>query len=264
MTAEPPPPAVPGAVVGVTNGRPLTLAWANEVGGLTYAFDGPAGDRRYVKWNPVGNGIDLADEIARLRWAGHYTTVPHVLDRGIDNDGAWFVTQAIAGTSAVTERWTRSPAVAVRALGRGLREMHETLPAAECPFSWSAAGRLAAVRKRAEAGSIDRLLWADEHDHLSIAGALAVLADPPPADRLVVCHGDACSPNTVLGDDGAVTGHVDLGSLGIADRWADLAVATWSTTWNYGPGWEATLLDAYGIGPDEKRTRYYRLLWDLD
>lgn len=47
------------------------------------------------------------------------------------------------------------------------------------------------------------------------------------------------------------------------DRWADLAVATWSTTWNYGPGWEQRLLDAYGIPPDPDRTRYYRLLYDL-
>lgn len=33
-------------------------------------------------------------------------------------------------------------------------------------------------------------------------------------------------------------------ALGVADRWADLAVATWSTTWNYGPGWEEPVLDA--------------------
>ncbi len=57
--------------------------------------------------------------------------------------------------------------------------------------------------------------------------------------------------------------HVDFGAMGVADRWADLAVATWSTQWNYGPGFEAVLLDAYGIGPDPVRTRYYRLLWDL-
>ena len=49
----------------------------------------------------------------------------------------------------------------------------------------------------------------------------------------------------------------------MADRWADLAVATWSTTWNYGPGWETPLLEAYGVAPDPERTRYYRLLWDL-
>jgi kanamycin kinase len=49
----------------------------------------------------------------------------------------------------------------------------------------------------------------------------------------------------------------------VADRWADLAVATWSLGWNYGPGWDATLLDAYGVAPDPERTAYYRLLWEL-
>jgi aminoglycoside phosphotransferase len=43
----------------------------------------------------------------------------------------------------------------------------------------------------------------------------------------------------------------------------DLAVATWSVDWNYGPQWESLLLSAYGIDPDPDRTRYYRLLWDL-
>jgi aminoglycoside phosphotransferase len=85
----------------------------------------------------------------------------------------------------------------------------------------------------------------------------------PPVDKLVVYHRDSCAPNTLLTADGRCSGHVDLGELGVADRWADLAIATWSTTWNYGPGWETPLLDAYGIAPDPDRTRYYRLLWDL-
>ena len=80
---------------------------------------------------------------------------------------------------------------------------------------------------------------------------------------LVVCHGDACAPNTLIGADGRWSAHVDFDCLGVADRWADLAVATWSTEWNYGPGWEGELLAAYGIGPDSERTAYYRLLWDL-
>ncbi len=48
-----------------------------------------------------------------------------------------------------------------------------------------------------------------------------------------------------------------------SDRWADLAVATWSVEWNYGPQWEGLLLEAYGIAPDPDRSSYYRLLWDL-
>jgi kanamycin kinase len=51
-------------------------------------------------------------------------------------------------------------------------------------------------------------------------------------------HGDACAPNTLISHDGHCSGHVDFGALGTADRWADLAIATWSTIWNYGPGWE--------------------------
>jgi aminoglycoside phosphotransferase len=106
-------------------------------------------------------------------------------------------------------------------------------------------------------------LWAPEHLELGIEGALAQVQNIPTADHLVVCHGDACAPNTLIADNGRWSGHVDLGDLGVADRWADLAVATWSTEWNYGPGWEELLLDAYGIEPDAERTRYYRLLWEL-
>ena len=90
-----------------------------------------------------------------------------------------------------------------------------------------------------------------------------LVADPPAVERLVVCHGDACAPNTLIDDHGRHAAHVDLGTMGTADLWSDLAVATWSTRWNYGPGWENELLDAYGTAVDAERTRYYRLLWDL-
>jgi kanamycin kinase len=54
-----------------------------------------------------------------------------------------------------------------------------------------------------------------------------------------------------------------LGELGVADRWYDLAVGTWTTISNIGPGWEETFLEAYGIEPDPARIRYYRLLYDM-
>ena len=81
------------------------------------------------------------------------------------------------------------------------------------------------------------------------------MTDSPPIDQLVVCHGDACAPNTLIDDDGRCYGHVDLGDLGVADRWADLAVATLSLSWNYPGSWEGELLDAYGVGsgPDSHR-----------
>ena len=50
--------------------------------------------------------------------------------------------------------------------------------------------------------------------------------------------------------------------MGVADRWADIAIATYSLGWNYGAAYERDLLDAYGIAPDEERTAFYRALWD--
>ncbi len=137
------------------------------------------------------------------------------------------------------------------------------MPIDRCPFSWSARDRLADVRRRASLGRIDPARWHTEHRGLTVAQALTRLEAVPTIDRAVVCHGDACAPNTLLTDEGQWSGHVDLDALGVADRWADLAVATWSTEWNYGPGWEGQLLGGYGVPEDRERTRCYRLLWDV-
>jgi kanamycin kinase len=156
--------------------------------------------------------------------------------------------------------WLVSPQASADKL---LRVMHEAFPVAQCPFSWSAQERLAVARREAAAGRLNPAAWHPSHQALSVTTALERAAAIPPVDKLVVCHGDACAPNTILADDGRWSGHVDLGALGTADRWADLAVATCSAGWNYGPGWGQVLLDGYGIQPDPERIRYYRLLWDL-
>lgn len=262
MTTGRPDVAVPPAVAGVAAGRPVRLVWVNELGGLTFEV-GADPQRWFVKWAPAGSGLDLAAEAPRLRWAAAFTAVPRVLAEGADSLGSWLVTAALPGESAVSSRWRADPARAAVALGRGLRDLHDALPLASCPFSWSAADRVDDARRRAAAGAVVPARWHEAHQSLGVRRALDLLADLPPPDRLVVCHGDACAPNTLLDDDGRWSGHVDLGSLGVADRWADLAVATWSTEWNYGPGWEMPLLRAYGVEPDPRRIAYYRLLWDL-
>jgi aminoglycoside phosphotransferase len=253
---------VPAPVRAVAAGRPLRAVWQNELGGRTFEV-GAGADRCFVKWSPAASGIDLREEAARLSWAVSFTPVPRLLGQGAGDGGSWIVTAALPGQFAVADRWIAEPATAVTAIGAGLRAMHDALPVAACPFSWMAAGRLADIRQRVAQGRIDPARWDSVHQSLGIGRALDLLADIPPVDRLVVCHGDSCAPNTLLTDDGRWSGHVDLGDLGVADRWADLAIATWSTEWNYGPGWDTLLLQAYGAPPDADRTRYYRLLWDL-
>ncbi|MEX0664411.1 MAG: aminoglycoside 3'-phosphotransferase [Acidimicrobiia bacterium] len=252
----------PAIVANLARGQSFRLVWVNELGGLTFEMRYEDTDC-FLKWAPVGSGLDLAGEAARLRWVAPFTTAPRVLDIGEDNGGSWLLTQAIRGNSAASERWTSEPQRAVIAIGQGLRHLHDRAPVTECPFTWSIEDRVGTTRQRYADGQLDPTRWDERNQGLEITNALARLDRPPSIDRLVVCHGDACAPNTLVGEDGLWAGHVDFGSLGSADRWADLAVATWSTEWNYGPGWEQPLLDAYGIEPDEGRTEFYRLLWDL-
>jgi kanamycin kinase len=255
------PVDVPWSVLGLAAGRPITPVWVNELGGTTFEI-GAGPQRCFVKWSPAGSGLPaMAGEVARLRWAAPFTPVPAVLAHDRDEQGEWLVTRPLAGENAVEPRWVADPATAVRAIGLGLRALHEALPARECPFSWSVPDRVASAFNRA--AQLDPARWNPVHQGLSVPAALDIISRPPPVDRFVVCHGDSCAPNTLLGPDGRWAGHVDLGDLGVADRWADLAVATWSTEWNYGPGWAGPLLAAYGIAPDPARTAYYRLLWDL-
>jgi len=230
---------VPEAVRGLARGAGLTPVWRNELGGLTFRTD----DGRYLKWSPRHPELDLGAEAERLGWAARHTPVPRVLEVGGDRTQAWLATAAIPGESAVAPRWIADPATAVRAVGVGLRALHDALPVDDCPFDWGVPGRIARAAVRG----------------IRLPDALR---EPPPVDRLVVCHGDACCPNTLLGDDGAWIAHVDLGALGVADRWADIAVASMSTAWNYGPGWEDALIAAYGVEPDRARLAYYRDLWN--
>ncbi|QCB94196.1 aminoglycoside 3'-phosphotransferase [Cellulomonas shaoxiangyii] len=252
------PVEVPAAVARIAGAAPVVPVWVNELGGLTFRV----GRDRYVKWVAAGTrGLDLAAEAERLAWAAPFTSVPRVLASGADDAGSWLVTAALDGRSAVDPYWLARPVEAATAIGRGLRALHDALPVGSCPYAWSVRDRLGRALENLDAGDTPAS-WAPEHRAMTAAEARYRLTDPPDADVLVVCHADACAPNTLLADDGSVTGHVDLGRLGVADRWADLAVAAWSVDWNHGPGYDHHVYAGYGVEPDPERIAYYRLLWD--
>lgn len=227
MTFPTGPVAVPDHVAELAAGRAVEPVWVNELGGVTFALGGGESVAEFVKVYPAAHAGLIEAEAQRLGWARAYTAVPEVLSVG----PGWLHTAALPGRSAVDPYWAGRPVAAARAIGAGLRMLHDALPVADCPF--------------------DRPSW--------------IPADAPAPDCLVVCHGDACAPNTLIGGDGSCAGHVDVGDLGVADRWSDLAVATMSLAWNYPnptDAYEAELLDAYGVAPDHARIEYYRLRWE--
>ncbi|TPW74464.1 phosphotransferase [Schumannella soli] len=206
--------------------------WQNSLGGLTFWLG-----ERIVKWSPPVLAAALRREEERMRWLEGRHPAPRVLDAGSDADGAWLVTAALAGDTAVTDANRARPEVAIAAIAEGLQRIH-ALPLADVPTHWA--------------------------DETWVGRQPAQLGARPPIDDPVLVHGDACAPNTLLDAHGRFAAHVDLGDLAPGDRWADLAVASMSLEWNYGPGRDAAFYAAYGIEPDEERIRWYRQLWELE
>ncbi len=154
-----------------------------------------------------------------------------------DNDAQWLLTRALPGDSAVGGAWRARRPEAIRAIATGLLAMH-AIPIEDFPSPLAAE------------------VWVSREP--------GPLGARPPLVEPVLVHGDACAPNTLISVEGEWTGNVDFGDLGVGDRWADLAVASLSLDWNFGPGHQGELFDAYGIEPDEERIAYYRSLWELE
>lgn len=228
---------VPGKVWDLAGGDEVEVVWRNELGGLTFRSVGQQGTR-YIKWQrhagvPAAQraDVDLTVESEKLRWAGQFVSVPCVVACGADEDAAWLVTEAIDAIPACDPRWRAAPTIAVRAVAAGLRRFHNAMPVDRCPYRGSWPSRVAPM---------------------------------PAAESPVVCHGDPCVPNTLMNSAGECAGHVDLARLGVADRWADLAIATYSISWavNFAESYDDLFFQVYGIDPDPKRIRFYRELWD--
>jgi kanamycin kinase len=206
----------------------------------------------------------LSAEAARMRWARAHLPVPEVVDQGREGSVTWLVTTSIPGQDGTHPDQLGHPEELARVLAQGLRSFHDTAPVQGCPFNFRMEAAIEHVRGRLSSGLIDAARdFHPEFEHLTPKAAVELLESTrPDSEDLVVCHGDYCPPNILI-EGGRAIAYLDLGELGVADRWWDLAVATWSLTWNLGPGFEALFLAEYGAEPDAARTAFYRLLYDL-
>lgn len=171
------------------------------------------------------------------------------------------VTRTVPGRTAA-EPWPAHlrPRV-VSALARLAADLH-ALPIEDCPFD----RRLTTVIPQALDSDVDLSDLDPERQGWSRDRLVEELLSQPPKDEdLVVCHGDLCLPNVLLDPEAVeVTGVVDTGRLGVADRWTDLALATRSLARRQNPQfgqWAAKrYLVEYGIELDQEKCGYYRLL----
>jgi streptomycin 3"-kinase len=253
----------PGHGFGVADWTPVTTG---ESGAIVRRS--PHGTR-FAKIVDAPGIAALAAERDRVAWlAGRPIPGPAVLGWDERVSVACMVTAAVPGIGA--DRL--SPEDLLRAwpgIGRALRRLHD-LPVVACPFrEHDLRARMALARDVVARGAvnpdflpaIDRgrdpavILAELEHD----VSRMAALE----AEDLVVGHGDPCLPNIMVDPETlAVTGFIDLGRLGVADRHADLALLT-ANAWETWPDdsaahvADAALMEAYGMPFDPDRLAFH-------
>ncbi|HEY1426744.1 MAG TPA: APH(3') family aminoglycoside O-phosphotransferase [Caulobacteraceae bacterium] len=203
---------------------------------------------------------ELAREAAALRWLDGRIGAPPVVWSGDAGGGPALLTEALAGTPLHELASDRAEAGA-RAATAALAELH-ALPIEGCPFDERMAVKLATARARLGAGEVDAAGFDSERTGRTPQAVLAeLMGRVPPAEDLVVTHGDACWPNFILRPDGTAA-IIDLGRFGVADRHQDLALFIRSAGHNFPDLPIRALLAAhYPVQPvDDAKLDFYRLL----
>jgi aminoglycoside phosphotransferase len=238
--------------------------WQRITGGWSTAevvrLESPHRPTLFLKAEARGGEGELRAERARLEWIGERLPVPRVRLFAADAACDYLLTREIPGIDASDALHGRDIERLVALLADGMRRIHR-LPIAACPFDHGLEARIAAARERMRRGLVD------EEDFDAICqGRTAedlfqeILRTRPAGEDLVFTHGDYCLPNILL-DGGQLSGFIDWGRAGVADRYQDLALAARSLAHNFGAAGVPQLFEAYGIPlPNSDKIAFYQLL----
>jgi aminoglycoside phosphotransferase len=201
----------------------------------------------------------LLQEKLRLEWLQGQLPVPQVKMFVEDNNGDHLLLSAIPGTVASDAAYKTNVPKLIEHLSTGLRMIH-ALPIDRCPFDATLPTKIELARKRVADGLVDESDFDQSRLGRTAADLFAKLLEAVPNDEdLVFTHGDYCLPNIIL-QEWRLSGFIDWGRAGVADRYQDIALIARSVESNFGYQWVSVLFEACGIKPDHAKVRFYTLL----
>ncbi len=255
-------PSLPPSLAVTLAGREWHRNLVGEAGAIVHRLQRDGAPDLYLKHGDGAAAAAIVDEFSRLRWLTGRWPVPAIAHFEATGGTAWLLTQAVPGRTAyewLEQAPDRAPAI-VASIGRCLRRLH-ALPVETCPFNANHRLQLDLARQRLEAGLIDADDFDDARQGWTPAQVWAALGDLLPlVEDPVVSHGDFSLDNLLMSADGEVVGVIDLGRVGIADRYRDLAILA-NCLDEFGPSLSGVFFEAYGIAtPDARKLEFHLLL----
>ena len=215
----------------------------------------------------------LAQMVEVMRWLEGKLPAPKVLATEVKDGYRYLLMSKVAGRMACDEYYMNRPEELVTLLSEALK-MLWSVDISDCPKTFDLDAELEAAKYRVENHLVN--MERAEPETFGEGGfknpeeLLQWLYDHKPEPDPVFAHGDFCLPN-VLFEDGKVSGFIDLGDAGIADRGYDIALGYRSLKHNadgtFGRAYEGVdpdeLFVKLGIEPDWEKIKYYILLDEL-
>lgn len=216
-------------------------------------------DSLYLKVSPRLPGFSLLQEKLNLEWLENRLPVPKVLLFAEYADTDYLLLSELPGIPASDDSLKIDIPGVIEQLVSGLKMIH-SLPIENCPFDTRAGAVIELVRERIAKELVDTSDFDEERKGKTAEDIFKELFKTMPANEdKVFTHGDYCVPNVIL-NDGKLSGIVDWGNAGTADRYQDLALLTRSICYNFGEEWQEKVFEIYGIKPDRNKIHFYRLL----
>ena len=216
----------------------------------------------------------IKNEHRMMDWLENKVIAPKCICDYSENGKNYFLMSKIPGKMSCDDEYMQNPGFLVSTLAEALKKLWET-DISDCPVKNDLSAMLKNAEFRVEEGLVD--IDDAEPETFSKNGfknpeaLLRWLYDNKPEEDSVLSHGDFCLPNIFI-DDGKFSGFVDIGRMGIADRYQDIALCYRSLHHNFSgiysgksySGYdESMLFEMLGIEPDFDKIRYYILLDEL-
>lgn len=250
---------LPSSLVKLTNGfswEPITIGHSAA---MTYLLKG-SHTNQYLKVQSRNSVEQLFAEKEKLAWLAGKLPVPHVLFYGKDEAKEYLLMSEIKGVNASDQTHRDELPSMLESLGSGLKAIHQ-VPVDDCPFDQRLIVKIEEAKNRVEQKLVDE----DDFDEVR-RGKNArelfeeLISKRPLHEELVFTHGDYCLPNVIV-ENKRVSGFIDWGRAGVADKYQDLALAIRSISSNFGNQNVPFFLAGYGIQDlDESKVEFYQLM----
>ena len=214
-------------------------------------------------------GAEPRREYEMLKWLNGRLPVPQIKFYTIENGFSYMLTDKVNGYSAsdfIADAMTQSYEGLVKVLADGLK-MLQSVIIDDCPYSNTLDIKLHAALFNIENQLVDMNDFEEGNKFADPKALYDWLILNKPDEELSFTHGDYCLPNIYIDGD-KVTGFLDWGRGGIADKWQDIALCVRSLGYNLGnipdkDKYIDMLFDNLNTIPDWQKIDYYILLDEL-